>query len=70
MLCTYLIRYVQNVIRYAQNTFRYVHNVTYGHVLKRLNLPRLVERGGGGLVCGQNICYYISVVRNSLKFDM
>ena len=70
MLCTDLIRYVQNVFRYAQNTFRYVHGVTYGHVLKRLNLPRLVERGAGGLVCGQNICYYISVVRDSLKFDM
>ena len=48
MLCTNLIRYVQNVFRYAQNTLRYVHGVTYGHVLKRLNLPRLVERGGGG----------------------
>ena len=48
MLCTNLIRYVQNVFRYAQNTFRYVHGVTYGHVLKRLNLSRLVERGGGG----------------------
>ena len=75
MLCTNLIRYVQNVFRYAQNTFRYVHGVTYGHVLLRLNLPtRLVERrgggGGGGVVCGQNICYYISVVRDSLKFDM
>ena len=71
MLCTNLIRYVQNVFRYAQNTFRYVHDVTYGHVLKRLNLPRLVEEGGRGwVVCGQNICYYISVVRDSLKFDM
>ena len=69
MLCANLIRYVQNVFRYAQNTFRYVHDVRYGHVLKRLNLPRLVEGGGGG-VCGQNICYYISVVRDSLKFDM
>ena len=48
MLCTNLIRYVQNVFRYGQNTFRYVHGVTYGHVLKRLNLPRLVERWGGG----------------------
>ena len=26
--------------------------------------------GGGGVVCRQNICYYISVVRDSLKFDM
>ena len=36
---------------------RYVHDVKYGHVLKRLNLPRLAEGGGGeggGLVvCGQ-----------------
>ena len=46
-----------------------MHGVTYGHVLKRLNLPKLVERGGG-VVCGQNICYYISVVRDSRKFDM
>ena len=62
---------MQNVFRYAQNTFRYVHDVKYGHVLKRLNLPRLAEGGwGGGVVCGQNICYYISVVRDSLKFDM
>ena len=48
VLCTNLIRYVQNVFRYAQNTFRYVHDVNYGHVLKRLNLPRLAEGGGGG----------------------
>ena len=47
MLCTNLIRYVQNVFRYAQNTFRYVHDIKYGHVLKRLNLPRLAEGGGG-----------------------
>ena len=47
MLCTNLIRYVQNVFRYAQNTFRYVHDVNYGHVLK-MNLPRLAEGGGGG----------------------
>ena len=60
MLCTNLIRYVH-------------HDVKYGHVLKRLNLPRLAEgrgEGGGGMVCGQNICYYISVVRDSLKLDM
>ena len=36
VLCTNLIRYVQNVFRYAQNTFRYVHDVTFGHVLKKL----------------------------------
>ena len=67
MLCTNLIRYVQNVFRYAQNTFRYVHDVTYGHVLKRLNLPRLVEGGGGGVgSAGKIFCYYISVVRDSL----
>ena len=36
MLCTNLIRYVQNVFRYAQKTFRYVHDVTFGHVLKKL----------------------------------
>ena len=73
VLCTNLIRYVQNVFRYARNTFRYVHDVKYGHVLKRLNLPRLAEGGGreaGGGGLRANICYYISVVRDSLKFDM
>ena len=47
VLCTNLIRFVQNIFRYAQNTFRYVQDVRYGHVLKRLNLPRLVEGGVG-----------------------
>ena len=36
MLFTNLIRYVQNAFRYAQKTFRYVHDVTFGHVLKKL----------------------------------
>ena len=65
-----LIRYVQNVFRYAQNTFRYVHDVTYGNVLKRLNLPRLVEGGGGGWSAGKIFATIISVVRDSLKFDV
>ena len=48
--------------------FRYVHDVTFGHVLKKLKF--FFFGGGGGGVCGQNICYYIGVVRDSLKFDM
>ena len=43
MLCTNLIRYVH-------------HDVKYGHVLKRLNLPRLAEgrgEGGGGWSAGK-----------------
>ena len=46
--CTRVIVLCTNSNRYVQNTFRYVHDVTYGNVLKRLNLPRLVEGGGGG----------------------
>ena len=45
VLCTNLIRYVQNVFRYAQKTFRYVHDVTFGHVLKKLKFA--LARGGG-----------------------
>ena len=45
--CTRVIVLCTHLIRYAQNTFRYVHDVKYGHVLKRLNLPRLAEGGGG-----------------------
>ena len=26
--------------------------------------------GGGGGVCGQNICYHVAIFRDSNKFDM
>ena len=48
VLFTNLIRYVQNVFRYAQKTFRYVHDVTFGHVLKKLKFSQASGGGGGG----------------------
>ena len=45
----------------------------HDHVLKKLNFDLLTPSPGFGVargVCWQNICYHVSTIRDSNKFEM